>query len=207
MGRQPLITAIVAALVLAGCGAEADEAAKLGRTSVVEDASPVPEHLVGPAQIRDLPAGSVRRAFLEYWSRLQLQRWDAAVLMIDPRLRAVGKAKIASALRRQGGVFLSQRPRLRTERKLGRGVVALKYGARLRDHPISTWSSSWHRTDGRWRILNDSFLDRALILDAQRSVQERIDATAKTPSPQAQRARRRTRRLLVRYMERLRRER
>jgi hypothetical protein len=194
---------LAAGIALAGCGTEPDEAAKLRQRSVVTDVEPVPANRVGAADIRARPPGSASRAFLEYWSLLQRQRWHAAMLRFNPRLRReVGSQRIVKALRRLVVAFVADKPRLRREHRR-RGHTFVNYVITSPRGMAKRQWIAWRRTAGRWRIFYDPLLDFALAFDAGRSAQERIDSSARRPSKEAKREARRAAQLQRDYLRRL----
>ena len=199
--RSLALAAAGVALLLGGCGPAQDEAARLGRSSIVKEIEPLEANRVDADEFRGVPRGSASRAFLKYWAALQQKRWRSATLTYEPGLRRfIGARTIASALRRQVVTFVAHKPHVLGQRKNRRGRTIVSYVVRD-PRGVAKWEwTSWGRIRGRWRIFYDKLLNAALRVDAARSTQERTDPSARRLSKRARTAGRRAARQQRRYL-------
>src|SRR3954452_4158124 len=83
------LASLVLAVAIAGCGGSSgDKQAELPK-----------QQLIGSKQENRYPAGSPKRALMEYWAALQYKAWAQALSFYDPKLRDyVGSGRIVAAL-------------------------------------------------------------------------------------------------------------
>jgi hypothetical protein len=193
------------AMAATGCGGGSEEEAReLGRITVVEDAGPLKEVLYTDEQIDRAPAGSPRRAFLDYRRSLQVQAWRDAIGWLDPAfVDFVGETRLVAAYQSQAPHFRSVRPKVLWTRQTGRTAV-VAYAVNDAAGDTIVHSIQWKRAgDGSWRIDYDSFLDGALASSAQTDAQMQDDPLATEPGAAALRAGAAARRLQAEFHERL----
>jgi len=196
-----LILAIVALPAsVSGCGGGAkDEARELRAQSIISDPQPVSATVLTAKDLAHYKAGSVERAFSEYWSALQFEAWRTAASYYEPTLRTyIGDDLLLPALEGQAGIFLSNRPVISQVEHLN-GETLVKYILRDTGKNETTRSMAWRRVQGKWRIVYDAFLDRALAESRQLEVQAQVDPVAQKPSPEALRAAGQARRLQSKF--------
>jgi hypothetical protein len=153
MGARTSLLALVLALGLFGCGSSSTE-----DLQVSEGAS----GLLKTAEIEKEPAGSVERAFLDYWSNLQYRSWADAATFYDPRFRDfVGTAAIVGAKKLNGSVYPVVKPEIgRVD--LNQGNTTVYYTLLLPDGTEELDSITWRKVAGSWQIVYDSRLDAEL---------------------------------------------
>lgn len=201
-----LIRVLLAAVVgvgLGGCGSnDADQGAVVARRSIAEQVGPLPRATLTPQRIAREPTGSAREAFLRYWSNLQYGAWAMAVDAYDPPLRrAIGAHTLTEALKAQAALYRTTRPAIDGVRRGGAITTVLFH---ITDGgQTKTWSSSWRRTGGRWRLIYDPLLDDPLRSSAQAAAQTAINPAAQQPAPRAVQAGYRASQLQSRYVESL----
>jgi hypothetical protein len=181
-----LVIALLAGLVLAGCGSEDSTARKLRQETVTDTAALLRKNLVTEDDIRREEAGSPRQALLRFWSTLQYKAWWDATGFYEPGLRdAVGAPTIADGLKYQEAFWRGTRPDIRTVRADGRDRQTVEFLADAGGSRPEAFSVTWERAGGRWLIAYDSMLDRAVRSAVQEAAQMRIDPLATRPAPEA----------------------
>lgn len=156
-------------------------------TSVIAKNDPVKRFLVSQSEIERAPSGSVRRAFLQYWSDLQFQAWDTAAQTFEPDLRRyIGKDALMRALANQGSSYRSSRPDIVATTT--NGSKALIRYFRIGTQDTAPTSISWVRANGRWMVAYDPLLDQALGDLRQLETQQNINPLEQKPLPAAVRA-------------------
>lgn len=191
---------VASTLMLAGCGGSADdEARRLQTRSVIATNDPVQRYLVSRAAIEKAPRGSVQRAFLQYWSDLQFQAYDAASFAYEPGLRRlIGDDVLIRALASQGASYRSSRPDIVSSTTNGDRAQVRYF--RIGAQDTTPTSSSWTRDGtGRWLITYNPPLDQALADIRQLETQQAIDPLAQKSLPAAIRAGSRARKIQSEY--------
>ena len=172
------------ALSLLGLGCEGDNESKavqqkVAQRSVVEEAPPLSAVIIRPNQIDQQPAGSVRRAFLEYWGFLQHQAVSDAVDMIDPGLVAhIGAEQIAEAFKAQAPYFRSVKPEI-TDVRSADGTSTVFYEVKDIQGVETPRSVRWRQIGGAWTVIYDAFIDVAIRDAVQSATQTAIDPLAR----------------------------
>ena len=124
----------------------------------------VERKLVSALDIRREAPGSVRRAFLEYWSAIEYQEWGVAVAFMSEEIRrALEPEYLVAALRAEGESNLPVRPPIRRV-VTTRGLATVRYfvrasdgrSARHRSHGLVATAS------GTWSTARRSMLHTAL---------------------------------------------
>jgi hypothetical protein len=193
------VSAIVAAVAVlafgSGCG-NADEGPA---------AAAPPGNLISRSEVRDLPAGSVKQAFLEYWSALQFQAWAEAASFYKRALRDdIGTAAIISAKKLNAPSYPLLKPSLVAVNERG-GLTTIKYSLRLEDGSKELSSIAWSEDEDNWQIVYDSRLDAELSQLAQNKVELANAGVLPTDiskvSPAANRAGQRAAQAQARFIE------
>lgn len=191
--------------LLAGCGGpiEADRllAARTTTTPLVAEDRQVESHLVSEADVARAPAGSARRAFLEYWNAISFEDWATAVRYLDVSVRKELKpGYLVDALRTQGKEGMPVKPLIRTIIQR-RGNTSIRYYVRTDQGQLRPTSSTWRRRkDGRWFLVYSAALDESYGSAVQLSVQNETDPESPTASAQAIKAGRRATRAQARTL-------
>jgi hypothetical protein len=192
---------VISASALSACASSTsrgEETRRLEQQSIVS----VDKHLISEREIARTPKDSASRAFLEYWSALQYQSWDSAVLAYAPDLaEAADRATLVSALQAQASYYSSFKPRIREEIRRD-GDVVIRYLGRDTEGDPKPTSITWRRIDGRFRISYDPFLNGALKAYVQDRVQSEIDPLAEAPGQRAVRAGAAAERIQAEYLAR-----
>ena len=173
MRRRAATAGMVAgvAAVLAACGGSASQTTGSNPDDVLKSNPAVKRVLVTPAQISRYPAGSVQRAFFEYWSTLQFQSWLEAVDFYTPGLRrTIGTARLVEGLKVGAPFFRGTRPLLIFVTRRG-GQAIVRYVIRDPTFGVVPRSISFRRVRGRWEIVFDSALDALLQTSARTEAQ------------------------------------
>ena len=148
----------------------------------------VERKLVSALDIRREAPGSVRRAFLEYWSAIEYQEWGVAVAFMSEEIRrALEPEYLVAALRAEGESNLPVRPPIRRV-VTTRGLATVRYFVRASDGALRPTSISWSRRNGQWYVVYGATLDASYSAAVQQAVQNETDPTASTPSDEAVRA-------------------
>lgn len=196
----PALGALVLASLTA-CAAtppRGEETRSLEQQSIVA----MTKSLISERDIARTRSDSASRAFLDYWSALQYQSWDTAVLAYSPELAdAVDRATLASALQAQTSYYLSFKPKVSEEVRRD-GDVVVRYIGRDADAEPKPTSITWRRVDGEYRISYDPFLNGALKAHVQDRVQDEIDPSAEAPADRALRAGEAAAKIQATYLDR-----
>ena len=188
-----LIPALFALLCASGCAGDGPD----GRQDrIVRTGSEAPQVGTGGqlkaepgpltlADLRTQPKGSAMAAVMELWFWGQ---WGSAPNVVAAYHTdvhtSVGAPNIAGAFSQQRDAMVSSHPRIVEVRRtpLGR-FVALE--VLTTTNPAARESFLLRRQRGRWVIIHDTLLERAVAGYVQTLVQERIDPSASKPSPRA----------------------
>lgn len=191
----------LAAAYLSACGGSSadDEARQLNSASIIAKNEPVRRFMVSEQSIARAPAGSVKRAFLQYWSDLQFQAWRTASQSYAPGLRdAIGDDVLIRALANQGPSYLASKPVISSIKVSGDRALIRYF--RVKPDGATPASAEWMQTrDRSWVISFDPLLDPAVAQLRQLEVQQAIDPLAQKPIPAAVRVGNRARKLQSEY--------
>jgi len=182
--------------LLASCGGptEADRllATRTATTPLIAEDRQVESRLVSEGDVAKAPAGSARRAFLEYWNAISFEDWATAVRYLDVSVRKQLKpGYLVDALRTQGKEGMPVKPLIRTIIQR-RGNTSIRYYVRTDQGQLRPTSSTWRqRKDGRWFLVYSAALDESYGSAVQLSVQNEIDPESPTASAAAVKAGRR----------------
>ena len=190
-----LIVGVVGAI--GGCSGDDDDSGSAAAQKPEQDAIA----LLPDREITRLRAGSVERAFAEYWAALQFQAWPAAIGSYAPTLRQQlgGEARLAETLKAQASYFRTAKPRVLRSTS-DRGLTTVQYVIADSQGAEVPRSVMFRRAGNQWEIVYDSFLDQALASYVQARTQAEIDPTADEPSTRAQRAGQNAARLQSRWL-------
>jgi hypothetical protein len=157
-----LVAVSVLALSLAACGDSSDPPAST---------ADAPDNVISQSEADRHPAGSVERAFLEYWSALQYQSWAEVASYYDPAFRNfVGTAAIVGAKKINGSSYPQLKPEI--ARVLPHsGFLTLTYSLQFLDGTRELASTTWTKAGGSWQLVYDSRLDAELSQFAENRVE------------------------------------
>lgn len=181
-GAGALAAALLIAFGASACGNSAE-----GPTS-----STPPDNIVSRTEVDGYADGSVKHAFLEYWSSLQFQAWAEAASFYDSSFREeVGTAAIVGAKKVNAPSYPNLKPAIVEVTRQG-DLTTIRYTLRLSDGTMERASVAWVKPGGSWQIVFDSRLDAELNQFAENQVE--IDQNGALPtsvdqiSPAARRA-------------------
>jgi hypothetical protein len=186
------LAAFAACAALASCGGGATPDAATtpaggGRTLplAAEEQRAVQRRLVGTADVRNTKAGSVQRAFLEYWSAIENEEWPIALTYFLPSIqRALKPARLMSALHNEAQQP-PVKPLIRSVRTARGGQTSVRYFVRRADGRLRATSMIWRHAGDLWFIVYSSTLDDSYRAAVQAVVQGEVDPNAVKPSKQA----------------------
>lgn len=164
MPRAPLalVAMLALALTLAACGSSSDPP---------EPTAGAPNNVISRSEADRHPAGSVERAFLEYWSALQYQSWAEVASYYDPAFRDfVGVAAIIGAKKINGSSYPQLKPAIGRVRSHP-GFATLDYSLQFLDGTRELASTSWRPAGGSWQLVYDSRLDAELSQFAENRIE------------------------------------
>ena len=195
--RRNPATAIVAALaaaLLAGCAENSGRAPAARGTDpgqrlplTAEEQLVQRRQLVTAQDLRAARAGSVQRAFYEYWSALDNEEWTIALEYFDDVIqRRLDTASLVTALQIEAQAP-PVKPLIRTVRTGRGGQTSVRYYVRRANGTLRATSMTWRRDARRWHIVYCSTLDDSYALAVQQRVQAREDPPSSPPSDAAQR--------------------
>lgn len=176
------LAALVVAAALSACG-----------TSTSTSVSPqsTEASLLRESDISRFPAGSVERAFFEYWSSLQFRSWAEVAAYYDPRFRAfVGTANVIAAKKLNASTYPLLDPKI-VRVSNSNGDTTVSYTLRLPEGTKELDSITWRKENGNWQIIYDSHLDSDLSQLFQNRVEIETNgsvASDKPPSAKAAKA-------------------
>lgn len=178
-----LVIALLLALSLAACGNSSDSPAP---------SSTAPNNVLSRAEVEEQPAGSVERAFLEYWSDLQYQSWAEVAAYYEPDFReAIGTAAIIGGKKINGSSYPQLKPEIVRVSDNG-DFATINYSLQFIDGSKELASITWRRDGGSWQIVYDSRLDAELRQYAENRVEIEengvLPTSAENISPAATRA-------------------
>jgi hypothetical protein len=189
------IVAAIAAALLGGCAGDsgrapaargADSGQRLPLTA--EEQIVRRRQLVSAQDLRAAPAGSVRRAFYEYWSALENEEWTIALeYFADAIGRRLDTASFVAALRIEAQAP-PVKPIIRSVRTARGGQTSIRYYVRRDTGMLRATSMTWRREARRWHIVYGSTLDDSYALAVQQRVEAAEGPPAGPPSDAAQRA-------------------
>ncbi len=157
--------------------------------------------IVSPASADKYPAGSVQRAFVNFWSQMSYNAWGPAVGAFEPGLvKLVGSDLLVDALRTIQTQSHPVRPLIRGVEHSGNQATVF-YFIRISTGALLPTSTSFARHGTQWQIYYMASLDDALGLAAQQRAQARINAASTTPAGPAIAAGAAARRLQPTYLE------
>lgn len=173
----------VLALGLAACGSSSDPPAA---------SATAPNNVISQSEADEQPAGSVERAFLEYWSDLQYQSWAEVAAYYEPALRdSVGTAAIIGGKKVNGSSYPQLKPAIVKVRDNG-DFTTINYSLVFIDGTKELSSVTWRKDDGSWQLVYDSRLDAELKQYAENRIELEQNGTLPTDaadaSPEAIRA-------------------
>jgi hypothetical protein len=167
-------------------------ASACGNSAVGPTSSAPPGNLVLRSEVDGPPEGSVKHAFLEYWSALQFQSWAEVASYYDPSFRDfAGTPSIIGAKKLNGPSYPDLKPSIVGVTRHS-GLTTIKYTLWLSDGTKELASVTWQKVGGNWQIIYDSRLDAELSQFAENRVE--IDQNGVLPtsldqiSPDAARA-------------------
>ena len=148
-----LVVALLLVLGLAACGDSSDSPAS---------SSTAPNNVLSRVEVEKQPAGSVERAFLEYWSDLQYQSWAEVAAYYEPDFRdSVGTAAIIGGKKINGSSYPQLKPEIVRVRDNGDSAT-INYSLQFIDGTKELASITWRKRDGSWQVIYDSRLDAEL---------------------------------------------
>jgi hypothetical protein len=151
-GAAAILAALLISLGASACGNSAEGPA----------ASAPPDNIVSRAEVDGYPKGSVKHAFLEYWSSLQYQAWAEAASYYDQSFRdSVGTAAIIGGKKLNAPSYPLLKPSIVEVIHKG-DLTTIKYTLRLSDGTRERASVSWLKVGDNWQIVFDSRLDAEL---------------------------------------------
>ncbi|MEA2199940.1 MAG: hypothetical protein QOI89_536 [Solirubrobacteraceae bacterium] len=184
-----LVTALLLAssTVVAGCGgaAQTNAAQKLERASIVSKSAPLAERLVKQSEIEAASDTAAVRSFLQLWSLLQFQSWDAAEQLFEPGLRdAIGPPLLAQTL--EGGLIIWQATKPRIVSAQGSaGTATITFLARDEQGNVVPTSISFGGAPGNWRVSYFPVLNGLIQRTVQLRVQAQLDPLGTKPNAEA----------------------
>lgn len=157
-----LFLACIAVFGLTACGSSSDPpAASKG----------APSNLITRAEADKPPAGSVERAFVEYWSDLQYQSWAEVASYYDPAFREfVGTAAIIGGKKVNGSNYQQLKPAIVKVRS-DDDFTTINYTLQFLDGSKELASVTWRKLGGSWQLVYDSRLDTELKQFAENRVE------------------------------------
>lgn len=178
-----LVAALVLVFCLAACGSSSDPP---------DSSATAPNNVVSQAEAEKQSAGSVERAFLEYWSDLQYQSWAEVAAYYEPDFRdSVGTAAIIGGKKINGSSYPQLKPEIVRVRDKG-DFTTINYSLQFIDGTKELASVTWRKRAGSWQLVYDSRLDAELRQFAENRVETELNGTLPTDaadiSPQAARA-------------------
>jgi hypothetical protein len=157
-----LVVALLLTLGLAACGDSSDSP---------DSSSTAPNNVLSRAEVEKQPAGSVERAFLEYWSDLQYQSWAEVAAYYEPDFRdSVGTAAIIGGKKINGSSYPQLKPEIVHVRDNGDSAT-INYSLQFIDGTNELASITWRKRDGSWQVIYDSRLDAELRQFAENRVE------------------------------------
>jgi hypothetical protein len=151
----------LAAISLSACGSNADHTPAPG----------APSNVITQSELEKPAAGSVERAFVEFWSDLQFQSWAEVASFYSPAFReSIGTAVIVGAKKLNGSSYPDLKP-LVVSVEEGRGLTTIKYSLQFIDGTKELSSINWQKQAGNWEIVYDSRLDSELNQFAENRVE------------------------------------
>src|SRR5215208_2097334 len=182
---------VLTASAISSCGGttEADQVLQdNGGKSLTAEDQLVERNLITSDDLSRVPAGSVKHAFLSYWSAISYQEWSVAAEFLGPELRdALKPAYLPATFDIEGQTALPQKPMIR-DVIVSRGQTAVRYFVRDGSGELDATSMTWVKQDGDWYIVYSPTLDASYAAAVQQATQNEIDPTASTPSKAAIRA-------------------
>jgi hypothetical protein len=177
-----LLAALLLSVGVSACGNSAE-----GPTSLAP-----PDNIVSQSEVDRYAEGSVKRAFLEYWSSLQYQSWAEAAAYYDPSFRdSVGTAAVIGAKKLNAPSYPKLKPSIIGVTDKG-DLTTIRYTLWLADGTKERASVTWQKVGGSWQIIFDSRLDAELNQFAQNRVEINRNGVLPTDldqiSPEALRA-------------------
>ncbi len=174
---------VLAALVIGGCGGRDNDDADPLATKQASPASTTaeqPEDLGRPLESSG-PQATVR----EMSRLLRFGAVPGAADLYSKRLAAaVGRTVLVAALRQAAPAYAQAKLRVRGVRKTPTGTILLVQRVAPEGAPANA-SFIVRRSEGKWRIVYDSFLSDAVFAVVRARRQRQIDPAAKQESPEA----------------------
>lgn len=202
--RHARAVLIIIVAALSGCGG-GSSAKPLAEESIATQTRVLREQLVSTGLIASATAGSLRRAFLDYWRSVQFADTEAALGAYEPGARdEIGTQLLALAIRTASNTYRTQQPRIDEIRHSeNEGVVRYFATTQASGTRVVPMSTAWRRLNGRWRIHYSSALDTELRIAAQTRAQLNFKPGSPEIDPRALRAGERAAALQAVYLERV----